>query len=59
MTHTNIDGASPVSNANENMERLLDTVTELKGDIGAHLTRLSSLCGDARGSWPDYDDILA
>nr|CCA26258.1 AlNc14C362G10998 [Albugo laibachii Nc14] len=41
-THTNNDGASTASSAGEDMTRLLDIVTELKGDIGARLTRLEA-----------------
>ena len=41
-THTNNDGASTASSAGEDMARLLDMVTELKGDIGARLTRLEA-----------------
>lgn len=40
--HTNNDGASTVSSADESMEGLLDMVTELKGDIGARLTSLEA-----------------
>ena len=44
--HAVFDGASTGSNAGESVARLLELMTELKGDIGARLNRLEA--GQAR-----------